>query len=85
MRSAWKNEKLDFSAHIGYTETMSNDMKNNKKLRVAMRLQALEGNPLSVDQVSMFEMFEREDWPQEQRMAYIQERAAEAARVPAAE
>ena len=37
----------------------------------AMRLQEIEGNPLSPDQVSMFEMFEREAWPHERRLAYI--------------
>ena len=37
----------------------------------AMRLQEIEGNPLSADQVAMFEMFEREAWTHEQRRAYI--------------
>ncbi len=37
----------------------------------AMRLQEIEGNPLSVDQVAMFEMFEREAWTHERRRAYI--------------
>jgi len=38
---------------------------------VAMRLQEIEGNPLSADQVEMFEMFEREAWPHERRRAYL--------------
>jgi hypothetical protein len=37
----------------------------------AMRLQEIEGNPLSPDDVAMFEMFEREAWPHERRLAYI--------------
>jgi hypothetical protein len=37
----------------------------------AMNMQAIEGNPLSVEDVAMFEMFEREAWPHEQRRAYI--------------
>jgi uncharacterized protein YjhX (UPF0386 family) len=37
----------------------------------AMRLQEIEGNPLSADQVAMFEMFEREGWSHEQCRAYI--------------
>jgi hypothetical protein len=37
----------------------------------AMRLQEIEGNPLSADQVAMFEMFEREAWTSERRLAYI--------------
>ncbi len=46
-----------------------------------MRLQEIEGNPLSPDQVAMFEMFEREAWTHERRLAYIPDRA----RAPAAE
>jgi hypothetical protein len=38
---------------------------------VAMRLQEIEGNPLSADEVAMFEMFEREGWTDERRRAYI--------------
>jgi hypothetical protein len=38
---------------------------------VAMRLQEIEGNPLSTDDVAMFEMFEREAWPHERRRAHI--------------
>jgi hypothetical protein len=37
----------------------------------AMRLQEIEGNPLSADQIAMFEMFEREAWQHERRLAYI--------------
>ena len=36
-----------------------------------MRLLEIEGNPLSPDQVAMFEMFEREAWTHERRRAYI--------------
>jgi hypothetical protein len=42
----------------------------------AMRLQEIEGNPLSADDVAMFEMFEREAWPHERRRAYILAKAA---------
>ncbi|HUJ03080.1 MAG TPA: hypothetical protein VLW75_05545 [Rhizomicrobium sp.] len=37
----------------------------------AMRLQEIENNPLSADDIAMFEMFEREAWPHERRRAYI--------------
>lgn len=37
----------------------------------AMAMQAIEGNPLSPEQVAMFEMFERERWSHERRRAYI--------------
>jgi hypothetical protein len=36
-----------------------------------MRLQEIEGNPLSADEVAMFEMFEREGWTDERRLAHI--------------
>jgi hypothetical protein len=38
---------------------------------VAMRMQEIEGNPLSADQVAMFEMFEAEAWSRERCRAYI--------------
>ncbi len=48
------------------------DVTQARKRRLAaMRLQEIEGNPLSADQVAMFEMFEREAWTHEQRRAYI--------------
>jgi hypothetical protein len=37
----------------------------------AMRLQEIEGNPLTPDDVAMFEMFESEAWPHDNRRAYI--------------
>jgi Fic family protein len=41
----------------------------------AMKLQEIEGNPLTAEEVAMFEMFERERWPHERRRAYILSRA----------
>jgi hypothetical protein len=41
----------------------------------AMNMQAIEGNPLSAEDVAMFEMFEREAWPHERRQAYVLARA----------
>lgn len=49
-------------------------------LQEAMHLQYLEGNPLSPDQVAMFEMFEREGWSHERRLAYIKRLAVAAAK-----
>ena len=37
----------------------------------ATRLQEIESNPLSADQIAMFEMFEREGWTHERRRAHI--------------
>ena len=34
-------------------------------------LQAIEGNPLTVEDAAMFEMFEREGWSHERREAHI--------------
>lgn len=33
--------------------------------------QAIEGNPLTDDEIGMFEMFEREGWSPERRRAHI--------------
>lgn len=32
---------------------------------------AIEGNPLTADEISMFEMFEREGWSHDRRQAHI--------------
>ena len=37
----------------------------------AMRLQEIEGNPATAEDIAMFEMFEREAWSHERRIAYI--------------
>jgi hypothetical protein len=37
----------------------------------AQHLQAVEGNPLTADEIAMFEMFEREGWFHDRRRAYI--------------
>jgi hypothetical protein len=42
-----------------------------KRRLVAMQLQEIEGNPLSPEDIAMFEMFEREAWPHARRRAYI--------------
>lgn len=42
---------------------------------VAMRLQAIEGNPVTAEDVAIFKMFEREAWPHDRRLSYILEQA----------
>lgn len=42
-----------------------------QRREVAMHLQTIEGNPLTADQIAMFEMFEREAWTHEQCRAYL--------------
>jgi hypothetical protein len=44
-----------------------------RKRRLDMqKLQEIEGNPLTADEIAMFEMFDRERWSHERRRAYIQ-------------
>lgn len=42
-----------------------------KRRLTAQALQALESNPLSTEDIAMFEMFEREAWSHERRLAHI--------------
>ena len=56
----------------------------SERLQEARHLQALEGNPLTDDELAMFEMFEREGWSHERRRAYILAQF-KAAAAPAAE
>jgi hypothetical protein len=51
----------------------------------AAHLQEIESNPLDAGEVAMFEMFEREAWPHERRLAHIGEQARAASTVPAAD
>lgn len=49
-----------------------------RRLRItAMGLHAIEANPLSIEQVAMFEMFERERWSHAKRREFIQSRYTE--------
>lgn len=45
----------------------------------AMHLQEIEGNPLTPEEVEMFEMFERERWSDERCHEYVMKRAHELA------
>jgi hypothetical protein len=51
----------------------------------AQHLQALEGNPLTPEEIAMFEMFEREKWPEDRCLAYIRAKFAGQAPASAAE
>ena len=55
------------------------------RLAEAAHLQAIEGNPLSPDELAMFEMFEREGWSPGKRRAHIARRFKGRRRVAAAE
>ena len=54
------------------------EIRRERRLE-AMHLQEIEGNPLSSEQVEMFEMFEREGWSDERCHEYIMKRAVELA------
>ncbi len=51
------------------------DVARQRRLE-AMKLQEIEGNPLSAEDVAMFEMFEHEGWSHERRRAYIISKAS---------
>ena len=55
------------TAHLSATEVTDARQRRFE----AMRLQEIEGNPLTAEDVALFEMFEREAWPHERRLAYI--------------
>jgi hypothetical protein len=46
----------------------------HKRLLDAQKLQEIEGNPLSAEDLAMFAMFEREGWSHERCAAYIIEK-----------
>lgn len=67
---------------LRYTKPMSDRLLTEEEVAAArerrlegMKMQEIEGNPLSPDQIAMFEMFERERWSHEKCRAYILERA----------
>ena len=57
----------------------------NQLLAEAAHLQAIEGNPLTAEEIAMFEMFERERWSPERRRIHILRRIEDRGRVAAAE
>ena len=48
----------------------------------AMDLQRIEGNPLDAEDIALFEMFERERWSFERRLAHIRAMGRNLARTP---
>jgi len=65
--SRWYKRLMAKDAYLSPSEV---DAAQRRRLE-AMQLQAIEGNPLSAEQVAMFEMFEREAWPHARRRAHI--------------
>jgi hypothetical protein len=48
--------------------------EKRKRRLEAQNLQEIEGNPLDAEDIAMFEMFEREQWTDEECLAYIHAR-----------
>ena len=63
----------------------SSDEGARMRRLVAMHLQQIEGNPLTAEEIAMFEMFEKEGWSHARRLAYINERVNAGSLNPAAE
>ena len=84
-------EKYGVSPMFGYNQTMSDSDKKTpesdrlltdeelalaiKRRKKGMHLQEIEGNPFDAEDIAMFEMFDRERWSHEKRIAYIIEQA----------
>jgi len=66
-------------------ETNGNRLSENSTLEDAKHLQVIENNPLSVDEVAMFEMFERENWSADRRRTYILDKIRKSGETTAAE
>lgn len=54
-----------------------------QRRREGLKLHEIEGNPLDAEDLAMFEMFDREGWSHERRLAYIKDKFT-AAPVPSA-
>ena len=66
------------------SSSAANDVAD-RLLVEAVHLQAIEGNPLTAEEIAMFEMFEREGWSPEQRRAHILRRIEDRRCITAAE
>ncbi len=80
-------EKYGVSPMFGYNQTMSDSDKKtpesdrlltDEELALAIKrgkesanLQEIVGNPLTAEELAMFDMFNRERWSHEKRRAYV--------------
>jgi len=55
-------------------ENQQDKAEREQRFREALALQEIEGNPLTADEIAMFEMFEREGWDEERCIAFIIEK-----------
>ena len=66
-------------------KTKTEEAEREHRFREACALQEIEGNPLTPEEVAMFEMFRREGWSDERRRAYLADIARSLASDVAAE
>ena len=73
-------------------QTLDNKRKSSRREELlasrqrrleAMHTNYLEGNPFDSDDVALFEMFDREGWDHEDRIAYLRKLPARAGKGPA--
>jgi hypothetical protein len=66
-------------------KTKVDDAEREHRFREACTLQEIESNPLTAEEIAMFEMFRREGWSDERRRAYLADLARSLASDIAAE
>ena len=66
------------------TGLISDIVERNRRRRVAIKLHEIEANPFTREDKEMFEMFDRENFTNEQRIAYIREKAIARTKEPQA-
>lgn len=59
--------------------------ENGARRSVAMHLQAIESNPVTEEEIALFEMFDEKGWSTDQRIAHLRKLANANVLVPAAE
>lgn len=68
--------KQDVAAEGGFISASDQSPKaRSERRKLGIKLARIEGNPLSDDEIAMFEMFDREGWTDEQIDRYILEYA----------
>lgn len=54
---------------------MADTRTSQQRRRDGAAMQAIEGNPLTAEEICMFEMFDQRGWSPEQRRAFIIDKA----------
>ena len=48
--------------------------ESRERLAQIIAMQAIEGNPLTIEEIEMFEMFDREQWSDDRQLTFIREK-----------